>query len=77
MINSDAGWQSFVTLIAQGQVHDHRAAVDEAEEYMRSGDNWYRLRETDHGKYVRELAASVPDPVLKRHYRDKVLALST
>lgn len=54
---------------------DRRAAELKAAEYLWDGSNWERLKETPHGRYLRECGSvnKVPDYGLRSLYRKQVL----
>lgn len=54
---------------------DRRAAELEAAGYLWDSHNWERLKDTPHGRYLRECGSvnKCPDHTLRRLYREEVL----
>lgn len=78
MISNDNDWKNLVRNIANDSIGlgpNRRMLELEAAGYLWDSSNWERLKETSHGKFLRECGSvnDCPDYGLRRMYRDEVL----
>lgn len=71
-ISSDKKWVETVRMIAKHRPADPNYFI-EALKYLRTDDNWERLKETIHGRFIREMDNICPDPALRYQYRTEIL----
>lgn len=73
MIRDDQDWQNLVTNIANESANN-RECIHEAAGYLWDSFNWERLKNTPHGKFLREVDNPCPDLLLRSMYRKAVLS---
>lgn len=69
---NDKKWKILVTSIANSSVIN-KESVEEAAKYLWDEQNWARLKETSHGKFLREVHNVCPDYGLRRMYKEEIL----
>lgn len=72
MVRDDQDWQNLVTNIANGSA-DNRECIHEAAGYLWDSLNWEHLKNTAHGRFLREMVSPCPDLLLRARYRKEVL----
>lgn len=73
MLRDDQDWQNLVRNIANNSANN-RENLHEAAGYLWDSSNWDRLKDTPHGRFLREVNTSIPDLFLRNAYRKEVLA---
>ena len=73
MLRDDQDWQNLVANIANGSA-DTRECAHEAAGYLWDSFNWERLKNTAHGRFLREVVSPCSDLLLRSMYRKQVLA---
>ena len=71
-MNDDKEFFELVKNIANGSKHS-RDNVLKAAGYLWDGSNWERLKETSHGRFLREVHNECTDYTLQRMYREEIL----
>lgn len=74
IITDDHGWQNLVRNIANDSANT-RECIHEAAGYLWDSSNWERLRDTPHGRFLREVSNVCPDLTLRAMYRKQVLEI--
>ncbi len=72
MVKDEQDWKILVVNIANGSA-DNKESIQAAEDFLWDALNWTRLKNTPHGRFVRELVSSCPDYTLRALYRNQVL----
>lgn len=72
MLTEDKEFFNLVKNVANGSANN-REAIELAAGYLWDTSNWYRLNETAHGRFLREVHNKCPDLLLRAMYRKEVL----
>ena len=72
MLRDDQDWQNLVGNIANGSANT-RENIHEAAGYLWDYFNWERLKDTAHGRFLKEVNNLCPDLLLRARYRKEVL----
>lgn len=72
-IKNDEEFKKLVYLTARGNIDDADKVLFDVINYLWDISNWYRLKETIEGKFIREVQNDCPDLALRFEYRECIL----